>query len=305
MKKRFSQPAWMCFVAAFFGLALSAFAANSPRQAVSLDRDWRFQIEDATNVMADSFDDSHWRHVDVPHDYVVEGAFDPTNHFRYPGMNASWYSLHAFLPVQPAVYRKTFSIPSSAKGKRLWLEFDGVFSNSRYWLNGQEIGSQYSGYTRSRFDITDATRFGAKNALAVRVDPRYDGWWYEGGGIYRHVRLVIANPVHIAPDGVFVSAAVANPRDGAQSDATIAASVEVTNATAQRPLFRQRSKAKFSTPAAIALPATQPFSPFPPEPPRKSRRPSRSPKPGFGRLTLPIYINCAARFLFLARSSIN
>jgi len=232
MKKRFSQPAWMCFVAAFFGLALSAFAANSPRQAVSLDRDWRFQIEDATNVMADSFDDSHWRHVDVPHDYVVEGAFDPTNHFRYPGMNASWYSLHAFLPVQPAVYRKTFSIPASAKGKRLWLEFDGVFSNSRYWLNGQEIGNQYSGYTRSRFDITDATRFGAKNALAVRVDPRYDGWWYEGGGIYRHVRLVIANPVHIAPDGVFVSAAVANPRDGAQSDATIAASVETTNSGA-------------------------------------------------------------------------
>ncbi len=145
-------------------------------------------------------------------------------------MDTSWYSLHGFLPVQPAMYRKTIFIPASAKGKRLWVEFDGVFSNSRYWLNGRDIGSQYSGYTRSRFDITDAAVCGGSNTLAVKVDPRYDGWWYEGGGIYRHVRLVMVDPVHISPDGVFVAPAVADPGEGIQEDAMVSVNTDVTNA---------------------------------------------------------------------------
>src|ERR1019366_2590890 len=128
--------------------------------------------------------------------------------------------------------RKAISIPASAKGKCLWLEFDGVFSNSRYWLNGREIGSQYSGYTRSRFDSTDVADCGGNNILTVRVDPRYDGWWYEGGGIYRHVRLVMLDPVHIVPDGVFVSTEVANPGNGVLADASINVSIEVTNSGA-------------------------------------------------------------------------
>ena len=191
--------------------------------------DWRFQLGDVTNAIAPDYDDHEWRRVDVPHDYVVEGVFDSTNHFVYPGMDASWYSLHGFLPVQPAMYRKTVFIPASAKGKRLWLEFDGVFSNSRYWLNGQDIGSQYSGYSRSRFDITGAAACGSTNILTVRVDPRYDGWWYEGGGIYRHVRLVMLDPVHVAPDGVFVAPTVADPGNGIQADAMVIANTEVTN----------------------------------------------------------------------------
>ena len=137
--------------------------------------------------------------------------------------------LHGFLPVQPAWYRRAVSIPASAKGLRLWIEFDGVFSNSRYWLNGRDIGSQYSGYSSSRFDITEAANFGGENILTVRVDPRYDGWWYEGGGIYRHVRLVMLNPVHIAPCGVFAAPAVADPGDGRTADATVAVTTDVTN----------------------------------------------------------------------------
>lgn len=204
-------------------------AANSPRQTVSLDSDWRFHLGDAAEAIAPDFDDHEWRRVEVPHDYVVEGIFNPTNPFVYPGMNPGWYSLHGFLPVQPAIYRKTISIPAGAKGKRLWLEFDGVFSNSRYWLNGREIGSQYSGYTSSRFDITDAAQCGGENILAVRVDPRYDGWWYEGGGIYRHVRLVMLDPVHIAPDGVFVVPAVTDPGNGLNADSAVTVHTDVTN----------------------------------------------------------------------------
>jgi beta-galactosidase/beta-glucuronidase len=207
-----------------FSFAVTSSVANdqtagsnlfkSPRETLSLDQGWRFHLGDVTDTVDPSYDDHEWRRVDVPHDYVVEGTFDRTNPFVYPGMNTSWYSLHGFLPVQPAMYRKTISIPAEAKGKRLWLEFDGVFSNSRYWLNGRDIGSQYSGYTRSRFDITEAADYGGKNILVVRVDPRYDGWWYEGGGIYRHVRLVMVDPVHIAPDGVFVAPTVVDPGNG-------------------------------------------------------------------------------------------
>lgn len=69
-----------------------------------------------------------------------------------------------------------------------------MFSNSFYWLNGKPVGGEYSGYTRSRFDVTAAARPGADNTFTVQVDPRYDGWWYEGGGIYRHVRLMARRP---------------------------------------------------------------------------------------------------------------
>ena len=216
-------------IVALAGLSLAA--ADSPRETFSLDRDWCFQIGDITNSMAPDYDDHALRRVDVPHDYVVEGLFEPTNRFMYPGMDRSWYSLHGFLPVQPAMYRKALFIPASAKGKRLWLEFDGVFSNSRYWLNGEEVGNQYSGYTRSRFDITGAAHYGSTNILAVRVDPRYDGWWYEGGGIYRHVRLVTLDPVHVAPDGTFVTAAIPEPGGGIQAKAVVDASTDVTNAS--------------------------------------------------------------------------
>ncbi|MFO1477914.1 MAG: glycoside hydrolase family 2 TIM barrel-domain containing protein, partial [Verrucomicrobiota bacterium] len=196
----------------------------------ALDDDWRFQTGAPTNAIAPHYDDSSWRRVDVPHDYVVEGTFERTNRFPEADQGrGGWYWLHGYLPVQPATYRKAIEIPAGAKGKRLWLEFDGVFSNSHYWLNGKEVGSQYSGYTRSRFDITDAADCGGTNILVVQVDPRYDGWWYEGGGIYRHVRLVTVDPVHIAPDGVFVTSAVADPGDGVRADAIVSAGIEVTN----------------------------------------------------------------------------
>jgi len=199
------------------------------RKSISLDADWRFQLGDQTNAMSRAFNDQGWRGVNVPHDYVIEGGFTETNQYPQPGERASWFWLHGFLPTPPAWYRKTIFIPDVEKGKRLWLEFDGVFSNSRYWLNGREIGSKYSGYNRFQFDITDAVMFGEKNILSVQLDPRWDGWWYEGGGIYRHVRLVSVDPVHIAPQGVFVAPMVADPGNGIRADATVAVHTDVIN----------------------------------------------------------------------------
>jgi beta-galactosidase len=214
-----------------FGV-VKAELANVQRQIFSLDADWRFHLGDINNAINIDYDDRDWQGVDVPHDYVVEGAFDPNAQLGVkssPKESVEWYKLHGFLRVQPAWYRKAVSIPAAAKGRRLWVEFDGVFSNSRYWLNGREIGSQYSGYSSSRFDITDAANYGGKNILTVRVDPWYDGWWYEGGGIYRHVRLVMLDSVHISPCGVFVAPTVADPCDGIKADAMVAVTTDVNN----------------------------------------------------------------------------
>ena len=203
--------------------------AASPRMVQSLDQDWRFHLGTVPDAKEPSYNDSAWRRVDLPHDYVIEGAFVQNDPTEKKGGRPDWFWCHAFLPVQPAVYRKELSIPANAKGKSLWLEFDGVFNNSRYWLNGQEVYSQYSGYTRARFDITKAVNFGGKNTLVVEVDPRYEGWWYEGGGIYRHVRMVTLDPTHIAPDGVFVMPQIENPGAGVSADAVVKINTELTN----------------------------------------------------------------------------
>lgn len=221
------------FASTLVTIPATILAADSPRSVLGLNDDWRFHLGEAPDAVFTSFDDSAWRRVDVPHDYVVEGSFTEKNPApRAETLRPDWYWYHGFLPTQPAVYRKTFTLPASAAGKRLWLEFDGVFSNSFYWLNGKLVGSEYSGYTRSRFDITAAAKAGGENTLVVQVDPRYDGWWYEGGGIYRHVRLVMVDPVHIAPDGVFVAPTVADPGEGDAADASVLVNTDVTNTSA-------------------------------------------------------------------------
>jgi len=144
------------------------------------------------------FNDSDWRVVQLPHDYLLEGKFTPT-------ADAS----HGSLPQIPAWYRKTFTIPKSYQGKNLSLEFDGVYRNAILWLNGHKLGKHSSGYIGFRHDIAPYVHFGAKNELSVFIDPRQsEGWWYEGAGIYRHVWLNVADPIHVAPNGTFVSSEV-------------------------------------------------------------------------------------------------
>ncbi len=150
------------------------------------------------------FNDRAWRVVHLPHDYVVEGAFNPLG-------DAS----HGSLIPAPAWYRKTFTLPASDKGKSLWIDFDGAYRDSTVYLNGKKLGTHPCGYTPFRFDISGAAKYGAANVLAVHVNPqKFEGWWYEGGGIYRHVWLNKAAPVHVAPWGVFVTSKLPEPVPG-------------------------------------------------------------------------------------------
>lgn len=212
-----------------------ATATAAPREITSLDFDWRFHRGDIPGVVLDrpggtdllptkdflapTYDDSSWQTVNVPHDYVVEGTFDPKAD-----------EAHGYLAVEPSWYRKTISIPASDKGRRLWLEFDGIYRDSQMWLNGHFLGRHESGYTSFQYDISEIAKPGADNLLVVHVDPRnFEGWWYEGGGIYRHARLVSVAPVHVSPCGVHVVTKVNDPRDGEQADAGLQITTSLAN----------------------------------------------------------------------------
>ena len=157
------------------------------------------------------FDDSGWEEVRVPHDFVVGGEFDPKGadkpHGKRPGGFQLWYDRdHGYKPKGVGWYRRGFELPAADKGKRIWLQFDGVYRNSDVWVNGHWLGHYWSGYTGFYYDITDAANFGGKNVVTVRADADWDeGWWYEGGGIYRHVWLTKIDPLHVGHWGTFVT----------------------------------------------------------------------------------------------------
>lgn len=121
-------------------------------------------------------------------------------------------------------FRKSFTLPASAAGQSISLEFDGAYRNCLVWLNGITIGRNVSGYSSCSYDITNAAIVGGTNELVVRDDAsRFEGWFYEGGGIYRHVWLVTTNPLHVAHWGTFVTSAVSG------SNATLTVQTQVNN----------------------------------------------------------------------------
>ena len=205
------------FAAALFtALTSGLFAAdtNCPRERLLLDFGWKFHLGNewgfadgldkagtGSGPASKSFGDASWRTVNLPHDWAVELPFDQS-------ANAG----HGFKPVGPgfarnnvAWYRRTFELPQTDAGKRFWLEFDGVFRDAEVFVNGWHVGHHESGYSGFRYDITDLVVPGGKNVVAVKVDAsRFEGWFYEGAGIYRHVWLVETAPLAIAPDGIFV-----------------------------------------------------------------------------------------------------
>ena len=142
------------------------------------------------------FDDAGWRHLDLPHDWGIEGPFR-TDLDGYTG-KLPWRAI--------GWYRKHFNIPAADKGKCVYLDFDGAMANAEVWLNGRKAGARPYGYSSFRVDLTPFVRFGEENVVAVRLNTEtFGSRWYPGGGIYRHVRLVKTNPVHVAQWGVFVT----------------------------------------------------------------------------------------------------
>jgi beta-galactosidase len=229
-----------CFVFA----SLGAVAATSPRETLLFDFNWRFHLGDASDAgtqfdypevrdlaktrvdevdentrlaanrpdpvannlgaavsfVQPGFDDKSWRQLDLPHDWAVELPFSTNADLK-----------HGFKDLDPAKgntigwYRRVFELPEADRRKSLELQFDGVFRNSLVWLNGHCLGRHPGGYGGFHYEISRYANFGGRNVLVVRVDAsRFEGWFYEGAGIYRHVWLVKTEPLHIEHDGVFV-----------------------------------------------------------------------------------------------------
>jgi len=141
-----------------------------------------------------AFDDSSWRTIDLPHDFTIE-AFTSKNG------NAG----HGYFPTEIGNYRRKFTIPAADKGRRICVEFDGSYQSTTVYCNNFIVGRSDSGYTPFQFDITELINYGGENVLTVCVDNKLpEGWWYEGGGIYRSVRLTKTDAVHVSWGGVYV-----------------------------------------------------------------------------------------------------
>src|SRR5258706_2277508 len=174
-------------------------APEQPRIIQSFDADWRFFKGDAPGAEQPDFNDAAWRELDVPHDWSIEGPFDEKNPTGGAG---------GFLQAGVGWYRKHFTLPANQKDRHVLIDFDGVMANSDVWINGFHLGHRPYGYVSFRYELTGHLNFGDKeNVIAVRADNSGQpaSRWYTGAGIYRHVRLVITNPVHISQWGTFVT----------------------------------------------------------------------------------------------------
>ena len=211
--------------------------AQSPREKVLLDEGWKFAFGNAADPVKDfgcgteyfnyltkaasihnegpysaKFDDSSWQQVRLPHDwaatlpYAREASHShgyKTVGFKYPETSVGWY-------------RKSLIIGPEDEGKRIFLQFDGIFRDARVWFNGFYLGNEPSGYLTQVYDVSEYVNFGGENLICVRADATLEeGWFYEGAGIYRDVWLLKRGEVGVAPFGTFVRASLSEPYDRA------------------------------------------------------------------------------------------
>jgi len=151
---------------------------------------------------ANVFKPGDWKEVNLPHDWLVE------ENYVHDDNIGSQPAGNGYLPTGIGFYRKEFEIPESDLGKKISIEFDGIFRNSSVWVNGHLIGNHKSGYIPSNYDLTDVLRYGSegKNVIFVKVDARqFEGWWYEGCGIYRHVWLIKTDKLHVDRFGTYIT----------------------------------------------------------------------------------------------------
>ena len=132
--------------------------ASHARERVCFDSDWRFCLGDSAQMASPEYNDSHWRKLNVPHDWAIEGDFHDSNPSGASG---------GALPGGIGWYRKVFSLPAGSE--KTFLEFDGVYMNSTVYVNGKKVGTRPYGYSSFEYDVTPYVHEG-RNVVAVRVD---------------------------------------------------------------------------------------------------------------------------------------
>jgi beta-galactosidase len=216
----------------FAGYFNSVYSQSSQRQKINFDDGWKFHFGNAADPSKDfnygitaifaksgktdntalnvKFKDAGWRTLNLPHDWAVELPF-----VNSPNSDVA---SHGYKPVgglfpETSIgwYRKHFAVNKKDSGQQFQIQFDGIFRDANIWINGFYLGNNKSGYVGVAYDITDYLNYDKENVIVVRVDAtQYEGWFYEGAGIYRHTWLIQYNNVHIVNDGTFIHTEVLN-----------------------------------------------------------------------------------------------
>jgi beta-galactosidase len=167
-----------------------------PRVREPFDFGWKFFQGDASGAQQPNFADAGWKDLDLPHDWSIEASSSA------PGVAKG-----ASLPMGIGWYRKHFNVPESYSGRKVSIQFDGVYQLSEVWVNGQYLGKRPYGYIGFSYDLSPHLKYGGDNVIAVRADNSHqpNSRWYTGSGIYRHTWLQVTNPVHVAEWGTYVT----------------------------------------------------------------------------------------------------
>jgi len=208
------------FVLAWMSVIVCAEVNGEARTREPLCDNWTFQLGDVKGAEKPQFDDGAWRTLDVPHDWSIELPFDKS---------LQGGSSVGYLPGGIGWYRKTFTVPESSQGKKIVIDFDGVYMDSQVWINGHLLGRRPSGYVSFQYDLTPYLNFGKENIIAVRANVEPNGSrWYPGAGIYRRVWLTTLNPVHVKHWGTYVTTPTVS-----KTSATVLLQTEVSNVTSK------------------------------------------------------------------------
>ncbi|KQB42851.1 Glycoside hydrolase family 2 [Flavobacterium daejeonense] len=179
-------------------LCVLVYAQNKKNaRTTKFDYGWKFNLGDYPGAGQQNYDDSSWRQLDLPHDWSIEGSFDPKNPMGNDG---------GYLPAGIGWYRKDFDINSDFKNKKYTIYFEGVYMNAEVFVNGTSLGVRPYGYSSFFYDISPYLKAG-KNNIAVKVDnsQQKNSRWYTGSGIYRHVWLIETNPIHVEQWGAVIT----------------------------------------------------------------------------------------------------
>ncbi len=207
-----------------FSILCFCLHAQYPVNRMDFNKDWKFILGELKDASPEGYNDQQWRVLNLPHDWSIELPFDEHS----PTGNGGG-ALRGGL----GWYRKAFNTPSNAGGKKVFIDFDGVYMNSEVFINGVSLGVRPNGYISFRYDLTPHLKpAGGKNVIAVKVDNsrQPNSRWYSGSGIYRNVWLTVSNPVHVAHWGTYVT----TPKADAQSGSVqVKASIANEDKTAQ------------------------------------------------------------------------
>lgn len=237
------------FIYFFTGCSQRGEAKLNSDRVRDFDSGWRF-INDSTISAGDpAFNDAAWRIVDLPHDWSIEALSD-----QVPGKTIGPFTKESGGPRNGAStghvlggtgwYRKTFRLDEKDKGQLVSVYFEGAYMETDVWVNGNHLGSQKHGYTSFFYDITKhCNPVGEENIIAVRVvNKGQNSRWYSGSGIYRHVKMIVTNPLHVEQWGVHVT--TPNVSD---DEATIKIQAAIANENSERGILKVRTRVLDST----------------------------------------------------------